>query len=105
MKNTEDEIKKFVTNVRHIVVGTACASRALKKLVGRLGFTLHPVSRNGHSRLLHPLMGGRAVPFGSSPSAGNWQLAFLREIRHAIRQNPNAVAILSSQNICLSNKK
>ena len=95
MENTE-KIKKFIESVRRIVVGTACASRALKKLVGRLGFTLHPVSRSGHYRLLHPLMGGRAIPFGSSPSDHRWQLAFLQQVRAAIRANPQAEMLVGS---------
>lgn len=86
----------FVAAVRRVVVGTSSAPKALKKLCSKLGFTTHKVSKSGHYRLMHPLFGGRSIPFGSSPSDYRWQLAFVQQVRSAIRANPQAMMIAAN---------
>ena len=95
-KKTQKTVSDFVAEVRRIVVGTVNAPKALKKLCSRLGFSTHDVSRRGHYRLVHPLLGGRSIPFGSSPSDHCWQLAFLQQVRAAIRANPQAATLIGS---------
>ena len=77
------EERELIFMTRSILKTTENQSKALKKLI-KIGFRLATVSKNGHVRIGHSLMGGAFIPLGSSPSDRRFALNFIRGLKRAI---------------------